>query len=136
MTCQARQYSDEMSCAACGLSWDMNDPNPPKCRQPLSCAVCDAETGAVRVGKYAVCDDPRCAEIAKLWLNRQPDGSTHWEAEARQEAGKAAGRYLVKIGKTDMATLTPDQWREFCRVMMATYRTELRRLAALQAPPF
>ena len=136
MTCQARQYSDEMSCAACGLSWDISDPNPPKCRLRLSCAVCDSETGAVRVGKYAVCDDPRCAEIAKVWLTRLPSGSTHWEREATASGGRAAGAYLKKIGKFDLASLTPDEWAEFCRVMVATYRVELRRQAALQAPPF
>jgi hypothetical protein len=27
--CQARQYSDEMVCAPCGLRWDTNEPDPP-----------------------------------------------------------------------------------------------------------
>lgn len=30
--CQARQYGDQIICAACGLNWDMNDPDPPQCR--------------------------------------------------------------------------------------------------------
>lgn len=30
--CQARQYSDQMVCAKCDLAWDVNDPEPPKCR--------------------------------------------------------------------------------------------------------
>lgn len=30
--CKARRESDEMFCAACGLRWDMNDPEPPKCQ--------------------------------------------------------------------------------------------------------
>lgn len=30
--CQARQYGDQMICAACGLNWDTNDPEPPQCR--------------------------------------------------------------------------------------------------------
>ncbi len=29
--CRARQYSDQMHCSNCGLTWDMNDPHPPKC---------------------------------------------------------------------------------------------------------
>jgi hypothetical protein len=33
MTCQARQHSDQMICAACGLVWDTNDPEPPSCKQ-------------------------------------------------------------------------------------------------------
>lgn len=30
--CQAVQQSDEMYCAMCGLRWDVNDSDPPKCR--------------------------------------------------------------------------------------------------------
>ena len=32
MNCRARQYSDQMICHTCGLAWDMNDPEPPKCK--------------------------------------------------------------------------------------------------------
>lgn len=32
MTCQARQYSDQMQCGRCALQWDTNDTNPPGCR--------------------------------------------------------------------------------------------------------
>ncbi len=31
--CHAQQHSDQMDCAACGLSWDVNDPAPPSCKQ-------------------------------------------------------------------------------------------------------
>ena len=31
--CQAVQQSDQKHCAACGLTWDMNDDDPPDCRQ-------------------------------------------------------------------------------------------------------
>lgn len=31
MSCKARQYSDQMICGECGLSWDTNDPEPPEC---------------------------------------------------------------------------------------------------------
>ena len=30
--CSARQFSDQMQCAKCGLCWDMNDPEPPECK--------------------------------------------------------------------------------------------------------
>lgn len=30
--CQAIQVSDQMSCNACGLVWDVNDPEPPECK--------------------------------------------------------------------------------------------------------
>lgn len=28
---KARQFGDQMQCAACGKSWDVNDPEPPEC---------------------------------------------------------------------------------------------------------
>lgn len=29
--CRAQQLSDQMNCDRCLLSWDVNDPHPPKC---------------------------------------------------------------------------------------------------------
>lgn len=29
--CDAKQTSDQMTCRTCGLVWDMNDSDPPKC---------------------------------------------------------------------------------------------------------
>ena len=136
MTCQARQHSDQMVCDACGLTWDMNDPEPPKCRQGIACAVCEAEAGAVKVGRYWLCHDPRCADVAKTWLTREPDGSTYWEREAVKAGGRAAGEYLMTIGITDLARLTPDQYSTFAGTLVKGYRQELRRLGALKAPPF
>lgn len=31
MNCKAKQYSDQYVCDQCGLVWDMNDPEPPRC---------------------------------------------------------------------------------------------------------
>lgn len=36
MACKARQYSDQMICGECGLSWDTNDPEPPECRRDVA----------------------------------------------------------------------------------------------------
>ncbi len=32
MVCLARQHSDQMVCGKCALQWDINDPEPPACR--------------------------------------------------------------------------------------------------------
>ena len=37
--CLARQYADQMTCAACGLTWDTNDPEPPECRTNIKRAA-------------------------------------------------------------------------------------------------
>lgn len=34
--CEAKQFSDEMKCDSCGISWDMNDPEPPQCLKQKS----------------------------------------------------------------------------------------------------
>lgn len=31
--CGARRYSDQMQCGKCGLAWDVNDDDPPECRE-------------------------------------------------------------------------------------------------------
>lgn len=30
--CEAIQYSDQMVCKRCSLTWDVNDSDPPKCK--------------------------------------------------------------------------------------------------------
>ena len=32
--CMARQFSDQMHCNRCNLTWDAGDPNPPPCKDP------------------------------------------------------------------------------------------------------
>lgn len=32
LPCMARQFSDKMHCGPCGLTWDVNDGNPPACQ--------------------------------------------------------------------------------------------------------
>lgn len=46
--CKAVQYSDQMHCAACGLLWDVNDPDPPPCKAEARAMVDKArEPGGV-----------------------------------------------------------------------------------------
>jgi len=138
MTCKAifQAHSLMMQCDACGLSWERDDPEPPKCRQAVACAVCDGEAAAVKIGRFDLCLDPRCADVAKGWITRQPDGSTYWEAEAIKAGGRDGGAYLQTLGVYDLSKLTPDQYATFARTLVQSYRVELRRQGALKAPPF
>lgn len=34
-TCQAHRENDQMCCGRCGLQWDINDPEPPRCTDDL-----------------------------------------------------------------------------------------------------
>lgn len=47
--CQARQHSDQMICAPCGLTWDINDPEPPECHRNIKRA---AEASPVMPHRY------------------------------------------------------------------------------------
>lgn len=31
--CHARRENDQLVCRQCGLAWDVNDPDPPACRE-------------------------------------------------------------------------------------------------------
>lgn len=44
--CKAGQHSDQMLCA-CGLAWDVNDPDPPQCRGTAAAARGLAEMRAI-----------------------------------------------------------------------------------------
>lgn len=33
--CEAKQYSCETVCNRCNMSWDTNDPHPPRCKTGL-----------------------------------------------------------------------------------------------------
>lgn len=37
--CKARQFSDQMCCSKCNLSWDKNDPEPPTCNVQVSVPI-------------------------------------------------------------------------------------------------
>jgi len=39
--------------------------------------------------------------------------------------GEIGGQYLDTIGKTDLATLTQEEWFEFCRRIVGGYRSAL-----------
>lgn len=69
--CKARQHSDQMACS-CGLAWDMNDPEPPECRQGV---VARQELAAMRVtlqepSRYASVQKRllKLAEMPLRWL--------------------------------------------------------------------
>ena len=44
------------------------------------------------------------------------------DIESAEDAGRFAGQYLEKIGKTDLATLTRDEWINFLLVVIGKYR--------------
>lgn len=74
-----------------------------------------------------VCNDPECLEIAKATHAMKQQEFSLLEGRAVSVGGEEAGAYLDQIGKTDLVKLSPEQWFEFCRRMVAGYRSELKR---------
>lgn len=77
----------------------------------------------------------RCLDIIALEgqnmfkLNR-------YENQAIEAASNKAGAYLDGLGKTDLATLTEDEWTEFLETVFVASTAEIQRLTDEDAVPF
>ena len=52
------------------------------------------------------------------------------EQAAMAAGGEAAGEYLESLGKSDLATLSPAEWRQLIEIVVTGYCDTLRELAA------
>jgi hypothetical protein len=82
-----------------------------------------------------LCDSPDCLALASSVYAMPSKESRKVQHEARLSAGAAAGAYLERIGKTDLAELTPDEWQAFLTTYDNARADHMRRLAAEWAPP-
>ena len=109
-------------------------------KKPTCCAVCHRM--AVWIGYPAVghpiwlCDDGGCHVAAKDIFNMPKDRLNDYELGAVVEAGKSAGAYLEEIKNTDLATLRPEQWREFLRRIVTGFEEAMRRKILNEEAPF
>lgn len=60
--------------------------------------------------------------------------ATNDERAAALIGGNAGGEYLDKIGKTDLARLSPEEWGEFCALIFTGTCAELKRMADDEIP--
>lgn len=59
---------------------------------------------------------------------------TEQEIEAIQAASEPAGEYLESIGKTDLATMTEEEWLTLLEVVVTAFSDKMAALA--EEPPF
>jgi hypothetical protein len=59
-----------------------------------------------------------------------------FEQRALQAAGEDAGEYLDGIGKTDLATLTGEQWLIFTKLLLERFGTHMRDQIDKNGAPF
>ena len=95
------------------------------------CAVCAGQGTGVSVQDYPLCDDPRCADVAKAWRNKGRGGLSNIEYQAIALAGKSGGAFLMNElgGQTDLAKMSKQDWDMFIRGIIQRYRQELQRLS-------
>lgn len=60
--------------------------------------------------------------------------ATNDERKAALIGGNDGGQYLDRIGKTDLASLTGEEWEEFCALIFTGTCAELKRLADDEIP--
>ncbi|WP_425070661.1 DUF6511 domain-containing protein [Sagittula sp. S175] len=94
----------------------------PICRRPGGWATINM-TGAPLAG---VCS-PQCAEI---WIKRKGQPNVEqFEREAVMAGGAKAGAYLDSIGKSDLGTMTREEWATFCETLWLETCDVLRKRA-------
>jgi hypothetical protein len=83
-----------------------------------------------------LCDDSRCHAAAKKVYHMPNPMLDAYEIGAALEAAADAGAFLEEIGKTDLALLSGDEWREFLRRMYTGFEHVMRRKILGDEPPF
>lgn len=60
----------------------------------------------------------------------------HFEKKALDAASDKAGTFLEGVGKTDLATMTAEEWRELLATVFVSAAAEIQRLTDEDAVPF
>jgi hypothetical protein len=111
-------------------------------KQPTVCAVCRRRAmwlgyAPNHRGPYIwLCDDNGCHAAAKRVYAMPNPILDAYEIGAALEAGADAGAYLEELGKTDLAQLTGDEWREFLHRLYVGFEQVMRRKILGGEPPF
>lgn len=109
----------------------------PGINDPADCHFCKRYAIGLGAGSPGgsprwVCIDcvPHIREIRAV-RNFEP-----YELIALEEAGSKAGELLDGIGKTDLADLTEQQWRDFLKTVIHGFGASLREQVATGSAPF
>lgn len=74
--------------------------------------------------------------LAKKATNMSQKEYDFYENKSLDAAGEAAGQYLDKIGKTDLASLELHEWRKFCQTMIDAFGDDLAKRVSSHEAPF
>ena len=111
-------------------------------RDPVVCAVCKRAAMGIGYSPRAgapiawLCEDAECVKLGRVVFHMASKALNHHETVAIAEAGNEAGAFLDSIGKYDLATLEPDEYLAFLRVVLTSYEKAMRRRLLNHAAPF
>ncbi|WP_407528414.1 DUF6511 domain-containing protein [Methylobacterium oryzisoli] len=111
-------------------------------REPVLCGVCRRRAYGFGVAPAQsrpvmwLCDDPRCWALGRGVYDMPTGDLDRFERAARDAAGERAGAYLDSLGKTDLATLTAEEWSIFLHQIIVGFEDELRRIFSKSLAPF
>jgi len=95
------------------------------------CPVCRRAGGKITISMGGERMESPCSiECAALYIKAKGQPKMEqFEREAAAEGGNAGGQYLDRIGKTDLASLTREEWEEFCALIFIGACDALRKRA-------
>lgn len=95
------------------------------------CPICKRAGGAVTISYQNQMMEHLCSDTcAALFIRAKGQPKMEqYERDAAAEGGNAGGAYLDRIGKTDLASLTRDEWVEFCSLIFTGAAEALRKRA-------
>lgn len=77
-----------------------------------------------------------CVPLGRIAAKMADRAFDPFEQRAIERGGEKAGAYLDQIGKTDLAALTPDEWRHFLRTFIRAFGEAIRSEVEGGKPPF
>lgn len=98
------------------------------------CEICRRDGESVRVHADDRVLDFCSKDCARIYMTRNAPMTSAHERAAIIVGGDAAGGYLDRLGKTDLATMTEEEWREFCKVLFEATCAEMKRVADDEIP--
>ena len=106
-------------------------------RLPPACGVARLRAAETeRPPVIWLCDHGDCHAAAQKVYAMPIAVLDAYEIGAALEAGAEAASYLEGIGKTDLARLSRDEWREFLRLFLVGYERAMRRKILNSEAPF
>ena len=107
----------------------------------MSCAICGRAyrgfgfTARRRDAPRQLACSMRCLDILNSRGGAVYD-LNHFEKQAVEAASDKAGAYLEEIGKTDLSTLTGEEWRQLLSTVFVAATAQIQRLTDEDAVPF